>query len=113
MPKLTATLTSVSELLGQIRSTFKSATRVDQAALGEQVSTLVKTVEGMAGTMKGFGDRLEQLEKKSDAPRRTDPDDLELAKADGASDGVSWPMDINNPCDRDSVRKAVSFFDER
>ena len=71
------------------------------AALGESFRTLNETVkeqqQRLARVEKQFG--LPNSSQSPESTRRPEPDE------------VGWPMDLNNPMDRESVDRAVSFHD--
>lgn len=71
------------------------------AAMGESFRAL-------ADTVKEQQQRLARVEKQFGLPNSSQsPESLRKA----APEEVGWPMDLNNPMDRESVDKAVSFHD--
>jgi len=71
------------------------------AAMGESFRAL-------ADTVKEQQQRLARVEKQFGLPNSS-PSPESVRKA--APEEVGWPMDLNNPMDRESVDKAVSFHD--
>lgn len=74
----------------------------------EQLAQVVRVLQSLTGTVKEQQQRLARLEKRSGLPN-SQPGG-ERAPAAGPPD-ASWPLDLNQPVDRDSVDKAVSFHD--
>lgn len=71
------------------------------AAMGESFRAL-------ADTVKEQQQRLARVEKQFGLPNSSQsPESVRKA----APEEVGWPMDLNNPMDRESVDKAVSFHD--
>jgi len=71
------------------------------AAMGESFRAL-------ADTVKEQQQRLARVEKQFGLPNSSEsPESVRKA----APEEVGWPMDLNNPMDRESVDKAVSFHD--
>lgn len=71
------------------------------AAMGESLRAL-------ADTVKEQQQRLARVEKQFGLPNSSQgPESVRKA----APEEVGWPMDLNNPMDRESVDKAVSFHD--
>jgi len=76
--------------------------------IAEQLAQVVRVLQSLTGTVKEQQQRLARLEKRSGLPN-SQPGG-ERAPAAGPPD-ASWPLDLNQPVDRDSVDKAVSFHD--
>ncbi len=83
------------------------------------VKTLAAVADTLAGLQKSLveqGKQLADLKKSATRPappavgesRQTEPEDKPVQKAAT----VSWPADMNNPLDRASVEKSISFYDE-
>ena len=71
------------------------------AAMGESFRAL-------ADTVKEQQQRLARVEKQFGLPNSSQsPESIRKAEPEE----VGWPMDLNNPMDRESVDKAVSFHD--
>ena len=76
--------------------------------LGAQLSELVGELRTLTGTVKEQQQRLARLEKRFGLPNSA-PSGERPPKAEDQD--VGWPMDLNRPCDRESVDKATSFHD--
>jgi hypothetical protein len=78
------------------------------AQIAEQLAQVVRALQTLTGSVKEQQQRLARLEKRSGLPN-SQPGG-ERAPSAGPPDG-SWPMDLNQPLDRESVDKSISFHD--
>ncbi len=74
----------------------------------KQLTTLTGELQKLNGSVKAQQKRLIQLEKQFGLPNSTPKNERPQHDAD---DDVSWPMDLNNSFDRESIEKSVSFHD--
>ena len=82
------------------------------AKLPEELTTTLaamgESFRAVADTVKEQQQRLARVEKQFGLPNSSQsPESVHKA----APEEVGWPMDLNNPMDRESVDKAVSFHD--
>ncbi|GAB5546867.1 MAG: hypothetical protein SangKO_066270 [Sandaracinaceae bacterium] len=82
------------------------------AALPDELTTTLaamgESFRALADTVKEQQQRLARVEKQFGLPNSSQsPESVRKA----APEEVGWPMDLNNPMDRESVDKAVSFHD--
>ncbi len=74
----------------------------------EQLAQVVTALQALASTVKEQQQRVSRLEKRFGLPA-SQPTDEGRSSSSGAAAG--WPLDLNQPVDRDSVDKSVSFHD--
>lgn len=111
-----ATLQRVTAALGESNSTDKAQPTAEVQTTGdaapsplkEQLGALVTTLQTLTGTVKEQQQRLARLEKRFGLPSSQPVG--EQAPKPGAS-SAGWPLDLNQPVDRESVDKAISFHD--
>ena len=82
------------------------------AKLPEELTTTLaamgESFRALADTVKEQQQRLARVEKQFGLPNSSQsPESIRKAEPEE----VGWPMDLNNPMDRESVDKAVSFHD--
>ncbi|MEM6288647.1 MAG: hypothetical protein AAF845_16030 [Bacteroidota bacterium] len=82
------------------------------AKLPDELTTTLAAMgdsfRALADTVKEQQQRLTRVEKQFGLPNSSQsPESVRKA----APEEVGWPMDLNNPMDRESVDKAVSFHD--
>lgn len=107
------TLASVSALVDQAvaaqqapPATVASPAPADPAPNAD--AELSKSVTSLTGMVKEQQQRLTRLEKRFGLPNSIPAE--KVTKKDDEEE-VGWPLDLNRPCDRSSVDKAVSFHD--
>ncbi len=76
----------------------------------EALDKLAKSIESLgeklSTTIQKQGEEIEQIKKA-----RSAPNSLPVEGSNTQKSLPSWPMDMNKPINRDTVRKEVSFFD--
>lgn len=78
------------------------------AELTTTLAAMGESFRALADTVKEQQQRLARVEKQFGLPNSSQsPESVRKA----APEEVGWPMDLNNPMDRESVDKAVSFHD--
>ena len=77
---------------------------------GQVTGTLAEEIRALADTVRAQQQRLARLEKRSGLPNSA-PSGEQPPRARDEDEDVGWPMDLNRPCDRESVDKSVSFHD--
>ena len=75
--------------------------------LAGQLAELAEALRSLTETVKEQQQRLARVEKQFGLPSSQSPEPVRKAEPEP----VGWPMDLNNPMDRESVDKAVSFHD--
>lgn len=103
-----AALTSApaSEAEAEPASTEAPAKLPDE--LTTTLAAMGESFRALADTVKEQQQRLARVEKQFGLPNSSQsPESVRKA----APEEVGWPMDLNNPMDRESVDKAVSFHD--
>ena len=112
-----ANLASARAALAQLASLTaaakpEAASPAPAPALPEQLTASLEAMtasfRALAETVKEQQQRLARVEKQFGLPNST-PSTERVRKAE--PEEVGWPMDLNNPMDRESVDKAVSFHD--
>lgn len=79
----------------------------DNSAIGKQLGELIDAVRSLTGTVTAQQQRLSKLEKGFGMPNSRS-----LGERPAQRDAdTGWPLDLNQPFDRASVDKAVSFHD--
>lgn len=91
----------------EIVTPVTSSAPVAPSAPNPEVQKLVQVVENLAHVVKTQGSTLEKITKA--APTSTQVA-VESKQTPRRSE-VSWPLDMNDPVDRDHVEKDVSFHD--
>ena len=76
----------------------------------QATGTLAGEIHALADTVREQQQRLARLEKRSGLPNSA-PSGERPPRRDPDDEDVGWPMDLNRPCDRESVDKSVSFHD--
>jgi len=76
--------------------------------LKESIAAVTESLRALAETVKEQHQRLSRVEKSFGMPNSA-PNPERVQKAE--PEEVGWPMDLNQPMDRESVDKAVSFHD--
>ena len=79
-----------------------------ESAVTEHLAAVAKALRDLTSTVQAQHQRIAQVEKRFGMPNSARSD--ERPKSAPAS-SVGWPMDMNNPMDRESVDKSVSFHD--
>jgi hypothetical protein len=103
-----AALTSApaSEPEAEVAPTAAPAKLPDE--LTTTLAAMGESFRALADTVKEQQQRLARVEKQFGLPNSSQsPESVRKA----APEEVGWPMDLNNPMDRESVDKAVSFHD--
>jgi len=77
--------------------------------IAAQLAQVARTLQTLTATVRAQQQRLARLEKRSGLPNSQPAG--ERAPGAGGGTGGSWPLDLNQPVDRESVDKAVSFHD--
>lgn len=77
-------------------------------AFTEQMDAVAKALIDLTTTVQAQHQRIAQVEKRFGIPNSARSDERPSRTAAPA---LGWPMDMNNPMDRESVDKAVSFHD--
>jgi hypothetical protein len=77
-------------------------------AFTEQMAAVAKALIDLTTTVQAQHQRIAQVEKRFGIPNSARSDERPSRTAAPA---LGWPMDMNNPMDRESVDKAVSFHD--
>jgi len=120
-------LKSVRELLAQVQSQLAIAAKAEGAGTSGSAGTgegagagggattatpaadgLTKALAGIADAIKEQGQRLAKLEKRFGMPNSIPTSERAHRHADD-DENSTWPLDMNNPLDRASVDKSVSF----
>ena len=89
-------------------TTAAPAAAAPPAAPTADAAAIRTALETLTSAVREQGQRLGRVEKQFGLPNST-PVDGQPAAAKPR--GVSWPVDLNRPLDRDSVEKTVSFHD--
>jgi len=76
--------------------------------LARSLETINTSLRALAEMVRGQQQRLSRVEKQFGLPHSASSPEM-TRKA--APRDVGWPMDLNNPMDRESVDKAISFHD--
>jgi len=76
--------------------------------LTRSLETINTSLRALAEMVRGQQQRLSRVEKQFGLPHSASSPEM-TRKA--APRDVGWPMDLNNPMDRESVDKAISFHD--
>jgi len=77
---------------------------------GQGKGKLADEIRALADAVRGQQQRLARLEKRAGLPNSAPTGELPPRRGPDDED-VGWPMDLNRPCDRESVDKSVSFHD--
>ncbi len=80
------------------------------APVAEALGKLAESFQALNETVKEQQQRLGRVEKHFGLPNSAAPAEA-VTKAKPTNEDVGWPMDLNQPKDRESVDKAVSFHD--
>ena len=80
------------------------------APVADALGKLAESFQALTETVKEQQQRLGKVEKHFGLPNSAAPAEA-VTKAKPANEDVGWPMDLNQPKDRESVDKAVSFHD--
>lgn len=95
--------------------TKKAATSPLEAKLDSLIAgfgEMAKGVTAIATTVKAHGQAIESVSKSRGAGNGAAVEAPQpLAKAAAEDDNFSWPRDMNNPVNRETVGKTESFFD--
>lgn len=76
----------------------------------DALGKLAESFKALSETVKEQQQRLGRVEKHFGLPNSAAPAEA-VSKAKPTAETVGWPMDLNQPKDRESVDKAVSFHD--
>lgn len=89
----------------------KKAAKADasSAAVLTAIQVLTEQVGKIAGVVKSQGAALQGIQKSRSAPASAQAETQQVTKS---ADAFSWPMDMANPINRDTVDKRDGFFDE-
>lgn len=79
-----------------------------QPAATESLAKLADSLRELAEAVNGQQQRLGRVEKQVGLPNSIAPAEVIAASAE---EDVGWPLDLNQPKDRESVDKTVSFHD--
>ena len=77
--------------------------------LDARLTELLTSVRQLGTMLTAQQQRLSRLEKRFGLPNSTPSGEHPRRRPD--DEDVGWPLDLNRPCDRDSVDKTVSFHD--
>lgn len=77
------------------------------APLAKQLGALVAVARDLTATARAQQQRIAELEKRSGLPNSRPVGERSARRED-----VTWPLDLNQPFDRDSIDKSLSFHDE-
>jgi hypothetical protein len=107
-----AALTQLAALTSGPTPDAAAAPTEAPAKLPDELTTTLAAMgdsfRALADTVKEQQQRLARVEKQFGLPNSSQsPESVRKA----APEEVGWPMDLNNPMDRESVDKAVSFHD--
>ena len=86
----------------------EAASAAANDAFTEQIAAVAKALIDLTTTVQAQHQRIAQVEKRFGIPNSARSDERPSRTAAPA---LGWPMDMNNPMDRESVDKAVSFHD--
>ncbi len=99
------------------RNTTRPSQAPIQKAEGVDLKDIAAFLRGIDNTLKGVQasldtqqQRLTRLEKSSGLPNSQAPGERPAKRTNKGQD-TSWPLDLNQPLDRDNVDKSVSFHD--
>ncbi len=112
LASLNTTLSRIGDLLqasqksGEQRATEKA--RAEPEGTSTKGDTLTSAVKALVKAVQTQQQRLARLEKRFGLPNSL-PAGERVAKRESGDE--SWPLDLNNPMDRKSVDKAVSFHE--
>jgi len=76
----------------------------------DALGKLAESFKALAETVKEQQQRLGRVEKHFGLPNSAAPGEA-VSKVKPTTEAIGWPMDLNQPKDRESVDKAVSFHD--
>lgn len=82
--------------------------KVDLAPITDGLAKLTESFKALSDSVTAQAQRLGRVEKQFGLPNSipTQPPAPKPTEAD-----VAWPLDLNNPLDRDSVEKSLSFHE--
>ena len=77
-------------------------------AVTEHLAAVAKALRDLTTTVQTQHQRIAQVEKRFGVPNSARSDER---PKHSVAPALGWPMDMNNPMDRESVDKSVSFHD--
>ena len=101
---LEAVRTTLGEVVQLLERQGKPAVPPQENPLQQELTTLAGAVKELVSGLKDQAQRLSKLEKNVGLPNST-------PATEKNSEEIGWPLDLNRPCDRESVDKAVSFHE--